>query len=57
MIQRTSVEVSLASQVQYVFQIGFAQSMPMTRVTVVKTTPTTAPARATRSASGVSLRR
>src|ERR1700682_4767496 len=40
MIHRTSVDVSRASQAQNVPQIGFAQSMPMTSVTVVKTRPT-----------------
>src|SRR5260370_856922 len=50
MIQRTSVEVRRASHVQNVPQIGFAQIMPITNVTVVKTRPTTAPARASRSA-------
>ena len=57
MIQSTRVEVSLASHVQNEPQMGFAHSMPMTSVTVVKTTPTSAPARANRSAITFSVRR
>ena len=57
MIQSTRVEVSLASHVQNEPQMGFAHSMPMTSVTVVKTTPTSAPARANRSATTFSVRR
>ena len=57
MIHSTSVDVSRASHAQNVPQIGLAQSMPMTSVTVVKTRPVTAPARANRSATRLPLRR
>ena len=57
MIHSTSVEVRRASHVQNEPQMGFAQSIPITSVTVVNTTPTSAPARANRSATGLSLRR
>jgi len=40
------VEVSRASQVQNAPQIGFAHNIPITKVTVVNTTPTSAAARA-----------
>ena len=57
MIHSTSVEVRRASHVQNVPQMGFAQIIPITSVTVVKTRPTKAPARASRSAVGFSFQR
>ena len=51
MIHRTSVEVRRASQTQNWPHTFFAHNEPITSVTVVKMTPTTAPARAHRSAA------
>ena len=49
MIQRTSEEVSRASQVHQVFQTGRAHSGPVTSTMVVKSTPISAEAAAQRS--------
>ena len=57
MIHSTSVDVRRASHTQKAPHTVFAQSIPMTSVTVVNTTPTSAPERAKRSAAGLSLRR